>query len=1065
MAKKTTKQQQVRLSQALVLNKYMLSLFGCTSLEGLAVNLKDAALERYDENNVSLFYHEIMNRMYGSPNFTAEQLLQYDQNIYTATQQISEKRSENIKWKYYQYLSLLFTEIYLDRYFSDKFLLLADLNNYLENEFQKDALNYIGIETFTDRDLNKIAFWNATGSGKTLLMHVNILQYQYYVEQKNKGHVSRIILLTPNEGLSMQHLDELQLSNIQVELFSKAAGSLFGGKNIEIIDINKLGLKDGDKTVAVGNFEGANLVLVDEGHRGSTGETWKGYRDALCESGFSFEYSATFGQMVGTASGTKKKDLINEYGKATLFDYSYRYFYNDGYGKDYRILNIQETWNKETVEMYLTACLLSFYEQMLIFESDPTIKNQYLIEKPLAIFVGGSVTAVRTEKKQKVSDVVAILQFFESFIKNTTDSKLNISRLLKSEDGLIDKKGNSIFGSSFKFVRKTHTEIDQVYAAILSKLFNSQVAGAFLHLDNLKGQTGEIGLRVGNAEYFGVINVGDDNELIKICAEVGLHTDDKAFAEKSLFRAINEKDSKINMLIGSKKFTEGWSSWRVSTMGLLNVGQGEGSQIIQLFGRGVRLKGYKYCLKRSNSLDLSIKDRKAPDYLSVLETLNIFGIRADYMEQFKKYLEEEGLPTNDSDFEEVVIPMLPTVELSEKKLKYIRVKEGKDFKKEVTVTLDDSYGFYKIRLDWYPKIQMLRSGKTSNTAKEIQNETTLSDINLSFINWDKVYFDIQRLKNERSWYNFSLGFDKLKSIAFRKDWYTLLIPKADLEPTNFIRNISTWQEIVTSLLRIYVDKVYNNKKAEWMTKNMEVAYLDKSNPNFEQEYNILVHRDLDIVLSNLTALKTTLQRNEFVKDLAIDSNYFNAIFFESHLYQPLLYIDKNRYVDSETGAATIEISPVALNEGEKHFVKDLREYCTKNPEFFNDKELYLLRNQSRKGIGFFEANNFYPDFILWIKTADKQYVTFVDPKGVRLIDGGLNSPKIQLHRIIRDEIEPRLNDPEMILNSFIVSNSPYQAISHWSGAETLNQCNEEHLFFQNEQSEVYIGRMINKIIK
>lgn len=1065
MAKKSTKQQQVRLSQALVLNKYMLSLFGCTSLEGLAVNLKDAALERYDENNVSLFYHEIMNRMYGSPNFTAEQLLQYDQNIYTATQQISEKRSETIKWKYYQYLSLLFTEIYLDRYFSDKFLLLADLNNYLENEFQKDALNYSGIETFTERDLNKIAFWNATGSGKTLLMHVNILQYQYYVEQKNKGHVSRIILLTPSQDLSMQHRDELQLSNIQGELFSKADGSLFGGKNIEIIDIKKLGLKDGDKTVAVGNFEGSNLVLVDEGHRGSTGETWKGYRDVLCESGFSFEYSATFGQMVGTASGTKKTNLINEYGKATLFDYSYRYFYNDGYGKDYRILNIQETWNKETVEMYLTACLLSFYEQMLVFESDPTIKNQYLIEKPLALFVGGSVIAVKNKMTQNVSDLIVILQFFETFIKNTSDTKTYLGRLLKSEDGLIDKNGNTIFGSSFKFIRKIHADIDQVFLGMLNKLFNSTVAGANLHLDNLKGQTGEIGLRVGNADYFGVINVGSDNELIKICAEVGLHTDEKAFAEKSLFRTINEKDSKINMLIGSKKFIEGWSSWRVSIMGLLNIGQSEGSQIIQLFGRGVRLKGYKYCLKRSNSLDLSIKDRKAPDYLSILETLNIFGIRADYMEQFKKFLEEEGLPTNDSDFEEVVIPMLPTVELSEKKLKYIRVKEGKDFKKEVTVTLDDSYGFYKIRLDWYPKIQMLRSGKNSNTAKEIQNETTLSDINLSFINWDKVYFDIQRLKNERSWYNFSLDFDKLKSIAFRKEWYTLLIPKADLEPTNFIRNISTWQEIVTSLLRIYVDKVYNNKKAEWMTKNMEVAYLDKSNPNFEQEYNILVHRDLDIVLSNLTALKTTLQRNEFVKDLAIDSNYFNAIFFESHLYQPLLYIDKNRYVDSETGAATIEISPVALNEGEKHFVKDLREYCTKNPEFFNDKELYLLRNQSRKGIGFFEANNFYPDFILWIKTADKQYVTFVDPKGVRLIDGGLNSPKIQLHRIIRDEIEPRLNDPEMILNSFIVSNSPYQAISHWSGAETLNQCNEQHLFFQNEQSEVYIARMINKIIK
>ena len=36
---------------------------------------------------------------------------------------------------------------------------------------------------------------------------------------------------------------------------------------------------------------------------------------------------------------------------------------------------------------------------------------------------------------------------------------------------------------------------------------------------------------------------------------------------------------------------EGWNSWRVSNMGLLNIGRNEGSEIIQLFGRGVRLRG------------------------------------------------------------------------------------------------------------------------------------------------------------------------------------------------------------------------------------------------------------------------------------------------------------------------------------------------------------------------------------------------------------------------------------------------------------------------------------------
>ena len=111
-------------------------------------------------------------------------------------------------------------------------------------------------------------------------------------------------------------------------------------------------------------------------------------------------------------------------------------------------------------------------------------------------------------------------------------------------------------------------------------------------------------MRIGNGEYFGIINVGDSGTLAKKCEEVGLNVMSKEYTEKSLFANINKPDSSLNILIGSKKFTEGWSSWRVSTMGLLNVGKSEGSQIIQLFGRGVRLKGYKFSLKRSSAWTL-----------------------------------------------------------------------------------------------------------------------------------------------------------------------------------------------------------------------------------------------------------------------------------------------------------------------------------------------------------------------------------------------------------------------------------------------------------------------------
>lgn len=74
-----------------------------------------------------------------------------------------------------------------------------------------------------------------------------------------------------------------------------------------------------NKTVAVEAFEGNNLVLVDEGHKGSSGDVWMGYRQKLTEEGFSFEYSATFGQAISAKSNAKdRKAMFDQYGKATL---------------------------------------------------------------------------------------------------------------------------------------------------------------------------------------------------------------------------------------------------------------------------------------------------------------------------------------------------------------------------------------------------------------------------------------------------------------------------------------------------------------------------------------------------------------------------------------------------------------------------------------------------------------------------------------------------------------------------------------------------------------------------
>jgi len=190
----------------------------------------------------------------------------------------------------------------------------------------------------------------------------------------------------------------------------------------------------------------------------------------------------------------------------------------------------------------------------------------------------------------------------------------------------------------------------------------------------------------------------------------------------------------------------------------------------------------------------------------------------------------------------------------------------------------------------------------------------------------------------------------------------------------------------------------------------------------------------------------------------IEWGTFRSICFGPHLYQPLISLKSSQVV----------VSPVALNEGERDFVTDLKSFYEREQGFFEGKELYLLRNLSRgRGIGFFEAGNFYPDFIIWLVIGGKQYVSFVDPKGIRNLDG-VNDPKISFHQIIK-ALESRLADPAVILNSFIIANTKFEQVDHWltpgiGQRMTKADFEARNVLFQNEDKATYIGKMLNKVL-
>lgn len=873
---------QIPFSYKLVLNQWLFSLFDLPSTDGSIewqgkrvplleafrqkFNLVGDAAEGLDENNIHRFHHALTNVTVPPEELPADLLLEYDQNIVRHTQRLNERRlakgEELIRWKYFQYLTLLFTEIYLDRYFGDPEALAASLNEqiarYNDGKPESDQVPPLELEEDVITQLNKLAFWNATGSGKTLIMHVNIMQYQHYLDTHGRRRdLNRIILLTPNEGLSLQHKREFEASGIQAELFKKDSNQLFMGHAVEILDINKLRDEMGDKTVAVDAFESNNLVLIDEGHRGaSAGETgsWMRFRNQLCEKGFSFEYSATFGQAVKGDKG-----LTNQYARCVLFDYSYRYFYNDGYGKDYHILNIDAETESNYLELYLTACLLAFFQQQRLFLDHEKGFAPFNLEKPLWIFVGGKVTASLSNKD--ASDIVEILLFLSRFLADRAGSIDRIRRILY--EGLVGADGRNIFSGRFAYLNEQPASPEKLFDDILATVFNAQGGGA-LHVENLKGVTGEVSLRVGDNDPFGVINVGDDTKLCKLCEDYDktLVVGERDFSA-SLFHGINQTGSTVNLLIGSKKFTEGWSSWRVATMGLMNVGKSEGSQIIQLFGRGVRLKGFKQSLKRSSSLTIPV-DVPKHRHIRTLETLNIFGIKADYMAQFREFLEEEGLPTND-DLIEFHLPIIRN--LGRKQLKTIRLKKeingistefGDAFKKLARIPtlrkpepaeVDEERQLIENRVivNWYPRLQKISSKGASGGEAELRpDECTLKPQHVAFLDIDALFFGLQRFKAERGWHNFNLPQAAIPALLSDNSWYRLFIPESEMRFERFDK-VALWQELALALLKKYCERYYTFRKKEWELPHLEYRYLEPSDPNFpagDDEYEDGYHRIL-----------------------------------------------------------------------------------------------------------------------------------------------------------------------------------------------------------------------------
>ena len=120
----------------------------------------------------------------------------------------------------------------------------------------------------------------------------------------------------------------------------------------------------------------------------------------------------------------------------------------------------------------------------------------------------------------------------------------------------------------------------------------------------------------------------------------------------------------------------------------------------------------------------------------------------------------------------------------------------------------------------------------------------------------------------------------------------------------------------------------------------------------------------------------------------------------------------------------------------------------------------LLRNLSKgRGVGFFEAGNFHPDFILWLVEEGRQQVIFVDPKGIRNF-----GPRRSQNPVPRDHQGHRttLGRSERGVAVLHRIEHAVQDDAAGSGSITKSEMRERNILFQDEDKDSYIKTMLDR---
>lgn len=796
--------------------------------------------------------------------------------------------------------------------------------------------------------INRMSFWMATGSGKTLII-VKLIELLHQLMKTSQIPKNEILFLTQREDLIDQfkkHIDEYNkafnriIINIkdlkEYETTKRDTKTLLENQTtVFYYRADLLSDQQKDKIMHFKNYEngGRWYIILDEAHKGSKEDSKRQLiYSILSRNGFLFNFSATFTEPVDFAT--------------CVYNFNLEKFIQQGYGKNIYITksDLKNFSEKEfSDEKKQTIILKTFLLHSLIKKAKKNTGNYY--HKPLMLTL---VNSVNTQD----SDLFLFFQQIRDIAQKGIEEKL----LIKAKEELKkDLDGKYEFENTKPNIDEKDIE-NLTYQDILMEVFNTSSSGE-IEIIKIPSNKQEIALKLKTSDTpFGLIKIGDISGWLKEKLE-GFNIIEN-FEDESIFKKLNSEESDINILMGSRAFYEGWDSNRPNIILYINIGQNKEAKkfVLQSLGRGVRIEVMPH--KRGRLVYLynnRIVDKEIylllKNQATLLETLFVYGTKVDNLRQIvetvKEIKQEENIgylfEINPAVKEKLLL--IPEYRLSSQTL-----VEKYGIKYEINhrdlVVVEDFFNTVPDRVlialyDCQPKILMA-----------VKN---------SFKKKDKHY-KVNTLTQPPS---------DPQIIARR----LINFFSADAREFDSFKQL---QHEIIHFKHITISKEKLKQVEEIIQKVKNYPLKDKRKQQAKERF-LKGEIDIDGYTQEIENINSNCIPEDKEGSLKIK-------YIQNHYYVPVVLSDDEK-VDY--------IKHIIKTKSELDFINDLDNYLSKDDNLFKNfdwwyfskidhslDEIYIPYYQPKTN----RIEKFKPDFIFWLKKDNQYTILFIDPKGTEHTD-------------------------------------------------------------------------------